>query len=705
MPGQYPVKIVGEHGSHMEAGTADLAGVRDTLRRMAETTLEASQDSRIRQLAESISRSPDVRARAFELWAHVNAFPFWQDPPGVDVFKDPRITLLGHPQGDCGSHAMAVAALAASAGIRFRFVATSQDGVIFSHVFAELWTCDKWTVADTVPGASWDQPAPAAVREVFEPAGQPGGLSGGHEIIAAGGDTLGALNSLLDNEPSEVANMGAIQSAAEFAGGLDVSYATEIASIAESIKEFEVLKNEFPRLQTVRTSLALAGTKGAGAFAAGVQALVVTGLMESAAATSITGVGLIVGAVLLALAGLVTLGFLLFGGFDWDEAEENALAAVDELEKIRVVAATERDGFAQTFVFGGEWNKAYFSNWLNPAAVAMLWDGTGPFASLASGRETESQKETARAEIWSREMGSQFGPRLTTGVRGSIRAAVSFKDQDLLQDALDVLKDHAEQIEDGIDNYAILFASAVDTMAEKERLYDRIWARSSELLAEWKQRAERSLTDIENLGAATAVWVNTAGALPDDAFLDYLAGEGMGRRWVDNAIGFQEAWDRALPHIEAYEFQGITDRARASWPAAEVQAGWQTAGFVMLKELRRVSLLWARWAEGLGFFQATEGFGTPEDVAKFEAGFAETLAVVRAFVAEFRDLFGLHMFPNGVPASAFQAELASIDLATQQIAQSPTALGQVSFTLDEPGAGGGGVAVAAAAGLAVLAFL
>ena len=85
-----------------------------------------------------------------QIFDKIKNIPYRPDPPDVETLMRPYYTMrsLGYG-GDCDDKAIAMASWAVINHIPYRFVAVRRFGQpTLHHVFAELFTGDKWINAD-----------------------------------------------------------------------------------------------------------------------------------------------------------------------------------------------------------------------------------------------------------------------------------------------------------------------------------------------------------------------------------------------------------------------------------------------------------------------------------------------------------------------------------------------------------------------------
>lgn len=84
------------------------------------------------------------------IFDRIKAIPYRPDPPTVETLMRPYYTMRGYGWGgDCDDKAIALASWAAINKMPYRFLAVRRPGQpTLHHVYPEVWTGDRWTVAD-----------------------------------------------------------------------------------------------------------------------------------------------------------------------------------------------------------------------------------------------------------------------------------------------------------------------------------------------------------------------------------------------------------------------------------------------------------------------------------------------------------------------------------------------------------------------------
>lgn len=136
------------------AGIPDgVAGVRYTLKKMAEISAHYKSDSFIRELALHIVKNVPERSWHGEARAILRfvqeRIRYVPDVLGVETLQTPIQTLrLG--QGDCDDKSILFASLAMAIGKPCKFIAIGRIKGRFEHVFPQILIGDKWVSAETI---------------------------------------------------------------------------------------------------------------------------------------------------------------------------------------------------------------------------------------------------------------------------------------------------------------------------------------------------------------------------------------------------------------------------------------------------------------------------------------------------------------------------------------------------------------------------
>lgn len=129
------------------------AGVRFTLRKMAEIANAYKADPTIRELALRLvgpvqERSHHGQARAILKFVQ-ERIKYMEDVLGIETLQTPLQTLrLGH--GDCDDKSILFASLMLAIGKPVRFVAIGRTKGRFEHVFPQVRIGPDWISAETI---------------------------------------------------------------------------------------------------------------------------------------------------------------------------------------------------------------------------------------------------------------------------------------------------------------------------------------------------------------------------------------------------------------------------------------------------------------------------------------------------------------------------------------------------------------------------
>jgi transglutaminase-like putative cysteine protease len=143
-------------------------GTRAVLKRMAQLVRQGKADGRIYELARQIiapvyqgRRNFAPMARAVQAWVqqHIRVV---DDPVDMEAIQEPWLTVQLQ-SGDCDDHAILVAALLESVGMRARFQAIAFEPDVFSHVYTEAYVPPQWFALETTEPWSFGQEAPGVV--------------------------------------------------------------------------------------------------------------------------------------------------------------------------------------------------------------------------------------------------------------------------------------------------------------------------------------------------------------------------------------------------------------------------------------------------------------------------------------------------------------------------------------------------------------